>query len=230
MASFSLGCRVARRRVNCRRFAVAPSRRSPAKASVSNAASSSAVTTSRGPAGVAVAGGDLRRLSEQEIALEQNKIINEVADLLGIPPECARTVLIHFKWNKDKLFDAYYADSAKVRADTGIKHLGVAGHAPGPFMCEICLDEYPAREGFSLGCKHVFCRPCWSGFLSSAVADEGAGCIFKRCPAENCGEAVTMSVVKAMAPADVAAKWAMFELKHFVTISKDMAWCPGAGE
>jgi hypothetical protein len=61
------------------------------------------------------------------------------------------------------------------------------------------------------------------------VQNEGASCIFKKCPEEGCGEAVTITVVRAMAAADVADKWATFELKHFVTISKDMAWCPGKG-
>lgn len=59
--------------------------------------------------------------------------------------------------------------------------------------------------------------------------DDGGNCIFKKCPQIDCGEAVTMSVVRAMAAPSIAAKWALFELKHFVTISKDMAWCPGAG-
>ena len=116
-----------------------------------------------------------------------------------------------------------------MRAEIGIAHLGVAAPSPVPFACQICLEDCRASDGFGLGCRHVFCRSCWSGFLSAAVSDEGANCIFKKCPAEACGEAVTMSVVHAMAPPDVAAKWAVFELKHFVTISKDMAWCPGAG-
>jgi ariadne-1 len=158
--------------------------------------------------------------------VEQGRVIAEVAGVLDMPPECARTLLIHFAWAKDKLFDRYYADPKGTRGAAGIAHLGVSAPASGKFMCEICLNP---SDGFGLGCRHVFCRDCWAGFLAAAVSDDGANCIFKKCPASGCGEAVTLAVVRAMAPPDVAAKWALYELKHFVTISKDMAWCPGAG-
>ena len=116
-----------------------------------------------------------------------------------------------------------------MRAEVGIAHLGVSAAAPGAFSCRICLEDSRAADGFGLGCRHVFCRGCWGGYFAAAVQNEGASCIFKKCPEEGCGEAVTITVVRAMAAADVADKWATFELKHFVTISKDMAWCPGKG-
>jgi ariadne-1 len=229
------------------------------------AAALSRSSSASAPTGVTAGGGDYRRLTEQEIAVEQNRIIHEVANVLEMPPECARTLLLHFAWNKDRLFDRYYADPRGVRREAGIQHLGVSAHPAKAFMCTICLDDCEPKDGFGLGCKcvcveregqgesvappppsprpslplplplpppsrrHIFCRSCWSGFLESAVSDEGGNCIFKKCPSDGCGEAVTMATVRAMAPAAVADKWALFELKHFVTISKDMAWCPGAG-
>ncbi len=39
-----------------------------------------------------------------------------------------------------------------------------------PVYCEICFTEdVPVGQAFGLGCGHVFCRDCWSGYLSSAV-------------------------------------------------------------
>ncbi len=35
-----------------------------------------------------------------------------------------------------------------------------------------------------------------------------------------------MSVVSAMAPPDVAARWSRYELQQFVNVAKNMAWCP----
>ena len=70
---------------------------------------------------------------------------------------------------------------------------------------------------------------------------------FPRSRAENCGEAVTQSVVAAMAPPDVALRWSRYELQQFVNVAKvrrhrlpsnagglvydsnhpqNMAWCP----
>lgn len=178
---------------------------------------------------IGVVSGDIIRLEEREIARRQAQIIGEVAKLLDIPSECAQTALIHYKWSKDKLFDKYYANPKVTRTEIGIAHLGVSAHAPGPFSCQICLEDCKAADGFGLGCKHIFCRTCWSGYLSAAVTDKGAECIFTKCAAEGCGEAVTMAVVKAMAPPLIASKWTIYELKHFVSISKNMAWCPAAG-
>lgn len=148
--------------------------------------------------------------------------------MLDMPPECANSLLIHHSWNKERLFDRYYADPAGERAAAGIVHLGTSQRPASGFMCEICLEDRAARDGFALGCGHVFCRTCWADFLRAAVTDNGANCISSRCPA-GCGEAVTWSVVSAFAAPDVAAKWAQFELKHFVSVSKNMAWCPAPG-
>ena len=145
-------------------------RRSPSKASSlanSNIANSSSsylssaynntnrpnALTTGGSVGVVGGGGDYRRLTEQEIAVEQDRIIQEVANVLDMPPECARTLLQYYKWSKDKLFDRYYANPKQVRLEAGIQHLGVAAPANKPFMCAICLEDQPASEGFGLGCK-----------------------------------------------------------------------------
>ena len=116
-----------------------------------------------------------------------------------------------------------------MQRDIGIAYLGESARAAAPFACRICLEDCRAGDGFGLGCRHVFCRSCWSEFLAAALSLDGAGCIFKKCPEEGCGEAVTLAVVQGMAPEPVFKQWKAFELMHFVTISKDMAWCPGAG-
>jgi len=68
--------------------------------------------------------------------------------------------------------------------------------------------------------RHLFCRACWAGYLTAAVKDTGQACIYAKCPADGCGEAVTYSVVSAMAPGHVAETWRRFELQQFVNISK----------
>lgn len=178
--------------------------------------------------GTYAVGQDYRLLHEDELRAEQALVVREVASLLEIPEECADTLLLHFKWNKERLLDRYYADPKAVRAEAGIATLGVSCVAKGPFTCEICLDDRSAGEGFGLGCNHVFCKTCWANYTAAAVLDQGQGCVYTKCPATGCGEAVTNAVVVAMAAPEVAARWAQFETKHFVTTAKNMALCPGA--
>ena len=57
-----------------------------------------------------------------------------------------------------------------VRPSSQIEHLGVSCTNKAPIYCEICFTEnVPAGQAFGLGCGHVFCKECWSGYLSSAV-------------------------------------------------------------
>jgi hypothetical protein len=41
--------------------------------------------------------GDYRIIGSTEIQAEMTKLTGEVASVLDIPPECARTLLIHFR-------------------------------------------------------------------------------------------------------------------------------------
>jgi hypothetical protein len=132
---------------------VASSSSSYLVSAINSSSSSSSSSSLTGSVGVVGGGGDYRRLTEQEIAIEQDRIIREVAGVLDMPPECARTLLQYYKWSKDKLFDRYYANPKQVRLEAGIQHLGVAAPANKPFMCAICLENCPANEGFGLGCK-----------------------------------------------------------------------------
>lgn len=181
-----------------------------------------------GPA--AVVGAEYRIVGPAEIRAEMDRAVAEVGPVLSIPLECARTLLIHFRWNKEQLFDRYYANPAAVQKDAGIEHLGVSGHPPAPISCDICLtDNVPVLAAFALGCKHFFCKGCWDGYLSSVVNDDGAQCIFARCPAEGCMEVVTPQLFRTMPPPDVSERYERFVQHSFVNINRTMSWCPAAG-
>lgn len=126
----------------------------PAKSTRGTLSKGSSVSTS-------VSGADYRLLAPDEIAAEQEKIVSEVAAVLDIPPECANTLLIHFQWSRDRLFDAYMADPKGVQKRVGIAHLGVSSYPPGPFTCDICMADNAKEAGFGLGCKCVAACSSW---------------------------------------------------------------------
>lgn len=173
---------------------------------------------------------DYRIVASDEVRAEMNKVVVEIAGVLDMPAECARTLLLHFLWNKEKLFDQYYANPETVRKAAGIEHLGESAHAVKPVDCAICFaDSVPPAETFGLGCRHIFCKECWSGFLSAAVSDSGAQCIFAKCPEDGCGEVVTPSVFASMASKDIAARYERFVEQSFININRSMSWCPAPG-
>lgn len=61
------------------------------------AASGAPAVSTSAPGGGARTGVDYRRLAPEEIKLEQDKVVRDVATILDVPPECAHTLLILFK-------------------------------------------------------------------------------------------------------------------------------------
>lgn len=65
------------------------------------------------------------------------------------------------------------------------------------FTCRICYDECPLTASFSLGCGHLFCRPCYTGYLTAQISD-GPVCILAHCAQHKCKQAITRSVYTSL--------------------------------
>jgi ariadne-1 len=183
------------------------------------------------PRGARLGGADFRVLSDGEVADEQTRVVNDVSSLLEIPVEAAQALLVHFRWSREALLDRYYVNPAAERAAAGAKFGGTMSVSTVPFMCEICLIDFPAGpiskpSGLALGCSHIFCRDCWASYLDTMLSVNGANCVSTRCPERGCGECIPIGAVSVLAAPDVALKWRNFGIKHFVAVSKNMTLCP----
>jgi hypothetical protein len=116
-------------------------------------------------------GAEYRRLAPEELKSEQARVIRDVASILSIPPECANTLLNHFKWNRDKLFDEYTADPKAVQKAAGVssflahfypEHRSLATHLAG----FIPTQAFPSRCRFASLERHP--RRAASSFVTSA--------------------------------------------------------------
>ena len=56
--------------------------------------------------------------------------------------------------------------------------------------CTICFDVFPLGDMRSAPCKHFFCKECWRGYVSNAVAS-GPACLDLRCPVPDCKACVS---------------------------------------
>lgn len=65
---------------------------------------------------------EYRVIDEEELFREQRALIHEIAQVLEIAPSVAAVLLRHFGWNKEKLYEGYYADPVKAQADAGVAH------------------------------------------------------------------------------------------------------------
>ncbi|KAL4158608.1 hypothetical protein PRNP1_004384 [Phytophthora ramorum] len=208
----------------------------PKKQHASPLGSGSAAKKKRlSPAGLGHAGSHKQQeyhvIDEAELLQEQRALISEIAQVLEISSPVASVLLRHFGWNKEKLFEGYYADPVKTQHEAGVEF----ADKQAPVIpdgtkvdCNICCDEYPAHEVFGMGCGHVYCLNCWKPYLSLKI-QEGPICVTTTCPAHGCKEVVSDIIFKKIVNPEDYRKYARYLLRSFVDINKGVKWCPSPG-
>ena len=57
-------------------------------------------------------------------------------------------------------------------------------HAPQR-TCQICFEEFDVAAMCAARCRHFFCKDCWAGYVSHAIAS-GPSVLSLRCPIPAC--------------------------------------------
>jgi ariadne-1 len=111
-----------------------------------------------------------------DIVAGQNGEISQVSGLLGCHPEHAATLLRHFKWNKERFMDLYFANPEGILAEAGV----IIDDAKRPrfvkikgFVCDICCADEADLESLALSCGHRYCRDCYEHYLTQKITEEG---------------------------------------------------------
>lgn len=77
------------------------------------------------PSGLGQAGSHKQQeyhvIDEAELLQEQRALIAEIAQVLEISAPVASVLLRYFGWNKEKLFEGYYADPVKTQHEAGVE-------------------------------------------------------------------------------------------------------------
>jgi len=187
-------------------------------------------------------------LTPEECLTQAEKEVQSVVELLCCEPGAAHILLRHFKWDRDKLTDAYMADPEAVAKKAGvavgfdtdgsiIHLLDGSGVLVGgitrplssmqPLPCQICYESSSAYS--ALQCGHPFCNACYTTFLQHQIADEGHECFFARCPEPKCRLVVSPRLVRSLIREagelrryDRAASLA----RSYVDDQPSLKWCP----
>ncbi|XP_048430269.1 probable E3 ubiquitin-protein ligase ARI2 isoform X2 [Pyrus x bretschneideri] len=171
-------------------------------------------------------------ITKESLLTAQKEDLRRVMDLLFLREHHARTLLIHHRWDVEKLF-AVYVEKGKswLFAEAGVTvvdHQDLDPSPPNsPVMCAICMEDVPSNETTKMDCGHCFCNSCWTGHFVVKI-NEGQSkrirCMAHKCNAI-CDEAVVRNLVSKRHP-QLAEKFDRFLLESYIEDNKRVKWCP----
>ena len=196
--------------------------------------SSSPASSSGGGTTSAVLDGSFRIADYGDIESIMTALVTDVSTLLNITEDVCIVLLCHFKWNKERLVDGYYADpdllleTIGASSMTSIEVTAISSDDRPPFSCPICGDEGDAHDAISLGCQHQFCGICYGAYLSGKV-EEGPSCVKTFCPMFKCKLIVPSSIFIRCTDKSTSQKYRYYMTRNFIETNKSFRWCPSAG-
>ncbi|KAM7477272.1 hypothetical protein LguiB_024515 [Lonicera macranthoides] len=172
-------------------------------------------------------------ITKASLLAAQKEDLQRVMDLLSLKEHHARTLLIHYRWDVDKVLTVFVEKGKdKLYAEAGVivkEHDGLPSpqFPPSRVMCEICLEEVPGIDTTRMECGHCFCNNCWTEHFIVKI-NEGQSrrirCMAYKCNAI-CEEGKIINLVEARDP-NLAEKFNRFLLESYIEDNKRVKWCP----
>ena len=167
-------------------------------------------------------------LNPQEIKAQQSGEIDEVAAILGLPPEQTAILLRYMRWNKEKLIGLYIERPDKTLEDAGLGPSfsdSPTTKAVRGFTCEICYEDEPGLQTYAMKCDHRYCVQCYCHYLSQKVKEEGEAARIE-CPRDGCHRIVDSKSLKLLVGNDVKDRYEVLLTRTYVDDKDNLKWCP----
>ncbi|KAI9787600.1 MAG: hypothetical protein M1839_000131 [Geoglossum umbratile] len=171
---------------------------------------------------------EFKVIGPSEIQLAQDKHIEVVALILGLPAETCAILLRYFHWNKDRLIESYMD-----RPDQVLENAGFGRSSEGPpktkavagFVCDICCEDEQGMETYAMKCDHRFCVDCYRQYLTHKIKDEGEAARIQ-CPKEGCSRIVDSKSLDLMIAGDLHDRYRVLLTRTYVDDRENLKWCP----
>ncbi|GJU65665.1 probable E3 ubiquitin-protein ligase ARI2 isoform X1, partial [Tanacetum coccineum] len=171
-------------------------------------------------------------ITKESLLAAQREDLRRVMELLTLREHHARTLLIHYRWDVERIF-AVLVEKGKDRLFTEAGIPNLESHDPGSLvststtMCDICMEDMPSCDTTKMDCGHCFCNTCWTEHFIVKI-NEGQSrrirCMAHKCFAI-CDETVIRNLVSKRHP-DLAEKFDRFLLESYIDDNKMVKWCP----
>ncbi|EFA12717.1 Protein ariadne-1-like Protein [Tribolium castaneum] len=176
-------------------------------------------------------------LSTSDIVQYMSDIIDEVNNVVQLPPTTTRILLNYFNWDKEKLMERFFdGDQDELFKEANvINPFKSLPHATRPKFslkikgteeCDICFMVCAPAHMTGLECGHRFCYQCWNEYLTTKVVEEGVGQTIA-CPALNCPILVDdETVMRLVKDSRVKIKYQHLITNSFIECNRLLRWCP----
>ncbi|KAK6115416.1 hypothetical protein DH2020_007685 [Rehmannia glutinosa] len=171
-------------------------------------------------------------IRKESLLAAQKDDLQRVMDLLSLKEHHARTLLIHYRWDADKVFMVFVEKGKEqLYAEAGVSVVETnnlsSSNVSSKISCEICFEEFPANKTTTMDCGHCFCNECWTEHFIVKI-NEGQSrritCMAHKCYSI-CNEENIRNLVSARDP-QLAEKFDRFLLESYIEDNKKVKWCP----
>ncbi|CAM8974243.1 unnamed protein product [Rhodiola kirilowii] len=171
-------------------------------------------------------------INKECLMAAQTDDLCRVMDLLSLKEYQARTLLIFYRWDVEKLFSEYVENGlASLGSKVGLRvpeYSGSDTSMPSLVRCDICMeDDVPKSSASRMDCGHCFCDDCWSEHFRVRISEGQSKSI--RCMSADCNVVCDESIVSRLVSErhpDLAKKFKHDLLESYIVDNKMVKWCP----
>ncbi|KAJ8506710.1 hypothetical protein OPV22_007596 [Ensete ventricosum] len=172
-------------------------------------------------------------ISTESLLAAQKDVLRNVMDLLLVSEQQARSLLIYYRWNVQKVYDSFerkgkerlFQDVGVVISDS--RDLDISGSSTAVITCNICFEDVAVLDATKMDCGHLFCNDCWTQNFIIRIKDgeRTIRCMDTKCNAI-CDDVIIRNLVSQKDPC-LAERFERFLLESYVEDNDNIKWCPG---
>ncbi|OEL29370.1 putative E3 ubiquitin-protein ligase ARI2 [Dichanthelium oligosanthes] len=177
-----------------------------------------------------------RAIKKESLSVAQQQDLFMVMGLFNIKQHHARALLIHYRWNTDRLNDHLERkgqDRTLMEAGVVLQENNSTGSSAGSktpsrkkVTCNVCFEDFFPSAILAMDCGHLFCNACWTGYFVAALdcGKKQIRCMEFKCPVI-CDENMVQRLLGQKDPA-AAERFHEFLLQSYVDDNSAVKWCP----
>lgn len=171
-------------------------------------------------------------ITRESLLAEQKKDLAKVMELLALKEHHARKLLIHCRWDVDKVLSVLVENGKdRLFAAAGLKVAEndqlVSSHFSSAVTCNICFEDLSADMLLTMDCGHCFCNDCWTEHFIVKINEGQSRRI--RCMAHKCNAICDEDKIRQLVSkkdAGLSEKFDRFLLESYIEDNRRVKWCP----